>query len=162
MFKTAYLMFFVLLFGCQQSENLKPTPKITPNTIPILWQIEGRMSVRTNDNADSMSFLLDVDGDNFSLKLTTNLGLGRVKIRVDNDGFWLNEVSQYYDLKTWMLEKHGWYFPLKTLTKTIFLTPKPTDQNWHITTQNHPKIINLTHKTTPIKIKIIIQNLIIK
>ncbi len=156
----------LLLQGCL-TQTAQPQPAILTSDIPSQWQLEGRIGVVSYNKVQSVGVEIKFNQSMFEATLMGALGLGQITIESGPRGVWVNRVQIAQPLKTWMRQKFGWYFPIKHLGEVVFKHRMAADE-WsvekmtfqQIQGQYYPKLVKFKHKTQPINIKLLVQNII--
>jgi len=160
---TAILLFGWFLQGCTILES-KPV-KLNPSlAIPIQWQAQGRISVSMNERNQTIGFVIDSKNQDYIFVLSAALGLGQINVKSNAQGLWVDGKVIKTNLKQWMLNEFGWYFPIQRLAPILFQHKQYINHEWHVDIANYqqfngisyPKIVRLNHLTKAIKIKLLI------
>jgi hypothetical protein len=160
------LFIFLFLQGCTTLETLEPRD-ILPNSVPNVWQAEGRISVIIDEKLQSSSFEITFKGQEFKLTLLGLLGFGQIAIHSSELGLSINKTQTSLSLKQWMNRKLGWYFPLEKLGNIIFKHSLNESPKWRTDIKkftpyqgaNLAKLVALQHRTKPIKIKLLFKEI---
>jgi hypothetical protein len=162
------LMLFILLF--LQSCTTQPIMQqnIIPSDIPNQWGASGRIGAIIDGKSQNSSFDIKFNNQNFELILTGTLGLGQVSIISKSGNLKINNKKSILNLKQFMLQKFGWYFPLNKLGNIVFEHRLNTADDWKLDItkfgqyQNASvaKVVKLKHLDKPIKIKIIFKQIL--
>ncbi len=162
--RIAILLLLGFLQGCALFEN-KTTLIKPPQSVPKVWQAQGKIGVIFNGKSENASFEVDFKKNDYQLILTTLLGLGQVIIKSNNQGLLVDEKLLRTNFKQWMKKKAGWHFPIQDLGKIAF-NQHFDNSDWNLKVlsrySNHlPKTIRLIHTIKDIKIKLFFKDIAI-
>ncbi len=157
------LLFGWFLQGCSTLEN-KPVKPSSSLTIPAQWHTQGRASVSTSERNQNIGFTIDFKNQDYTLTLSASLGLGQIIVKSNTQGLSVNAQQIDTNLKQWMIDEFGWYFPIQKLALILFKHQKSINHEWRVNIDSYqkidgvsyPKIVRLNHLTKAIKIKLLI------
>ena len=161
-------LLIVLLSGCSITLN-KPTvkPVDTVQVIPDMWQAKGRVGGIVDQQVQNSGFDIIFKGVYYKLTLSAVLGLGQVLIESNPQGLWIDGKLIPGNFKQWMTAQVGWYFPITELTYVVFKGRKKMNNDWDVEISRYqqinnikrPKLIRLKHLKKPIKIKLMLADI---
>ena len=157
------LLFGWFLQGCTTLES-KPVKPIPSLAIPTQWQAQGRVGVSTNERNQTVGFVIKAKNQDYTLTLSASLGLGQASVKSNAQGLWVDGKKIESNLKQWMINEFGWYFPIQKLAPILFQHEQSIDHEWHVNITSYqqingisyPRIVRLNHLTKAIKIKLLI------
>jgi outer membrane biogenesis lipoprotein LolB len=162
------LMLFILLL--LQSCTTQPVMQqvVTPSDIPNEWRASGRIGAIIDGKSQNSSFDIKFNNQNFELILTGALGLGQISIISKSTSLKINNKKSILNLKQFMLQKFGWYFPLNKLGNIVFEHHLNTADEWKLDITKFEqyqgasmaKVVKLKHLNKPIKIKLIFKQIL--
>jgi outer membrane biogenesis lipoprotein LolB len=162
------LMLFILLF--LQSCTTQPIMQqvVIPSDIPSEWRASGRIGAIIDGKSQNSSFDIKFNNQNFELILTGTLGFGQINIISNSSGLKINNKKSVLNLKQFMLQKFGWYFPLNKLGNIVFKHNLNLIDEWKLDITKFSqyqgvsvaKVVKLKHSNKPIKIKIIFKQIL--
>jgi outer membrane biogenesis lipoprotein LolB len=162
------LMLFILLL--LQSCTTQPIMQqvVIPSDIPSEWRASGRIGAIIDGKSQNSSFDIKFNNQNFELILTGTLGFGQINIISNSSSLKINNKKSTLNLKQFMLQKFGWYFPLNKLGNIVFKHNLNTNDEWKLDITKFSqyqgvsvaKVVKLKHSNKPIKIKIIFKQIL--
>ncbi len=157
------LLFGWFLQGCTTLES-KPVKPIPSLATPTQWQAQGRVGVSMNERNQTVGFIIDAKNQDYTLTLSASLGVGQISVKSNAQSLWVDGKAIESNLKQWMINEFGWYFPIQKLAPILFQHKQLVDHEWHVNITSYqqingvsyPRIVRLNHLTKAIKIKLLI------
>ena len=165
--KLLITLFVLLLLQSCTTQDSRQQLVVKPGNIPTVWQAKGRLGVVHDNKMQNLGFVANFKDQNFNLTLTSALGMGEVNIVSSIQGLQINGNTLKLNLHQWMKRTLGWHFPLDKLPAIVFKHQLDVGSDWQIEITKFKsfkemsvaKIIKLNHKSKPIRIKFLLQEI---